>query len=394
MRRAERTPRGLYRDHRARRRRRALLVLLALALAFYSLALSQGWLDRVPPALEGQIPERAPAGAPLEAFVSASEPVVYTLRYNGVTSEEVTQILRLNLPVEVGENVLELRAVDGAGNTTEVRYLVTGVPEAKVELEATEAAVAGDPVGVQLTFGAEPRLTGVEVLLDGAPLRVFRAPGRAVALGGVPLGSEAATLPLEVAVTDEFGRVTRLVREVAVAADPREVELLNLSPEVLSSSTPENRALEEATLSAAYARGLAQPRWREPFLLPVEGVSSSSFGDPRQYGPGGNISYHQGADLAAPEGTPIYATNLGTVRVAGFFPIKGGLVVLDHGGGVFSLYFHQSRIRVEVGDEVRRGEVIGEVGTTGLSTGPHLHWEVRVNGTATNPLEWVGKVVP
>jgi murein DD-endopeptidase MepM/ murein hydrolase activator NlpD len=69
-------------------------------------------------------------------------------------------------------------------------------------------------------------------------------------------------------------------------------------------------------------------------------------------------------------------------------------VVLDHGGGVFSLYFHQSRIRVEVGDEVRRGEVIGEVGTTGLSTGPHLHWEVRVNGTATNPLEWVDKVVP
>lgn len=82
------------------------------------------------------------------------------------------------------------------------------------------------------------------------------------------------------------------------------------------------------------------------------------------------------------------------MRVAGFFPIKGGLVVLDHGGGVFSLYFHQSHIRVAVGDEVKRGAVIGEVGTTGLSTGPHLHWETRVNEVATNPLEWVGKVVP
>ena len=82
------------------------------------------------------------------------------------------------------------------------------------------------------------------------------------------------------------------------------------------------------------------------------------------------------------------------MRVAGFYPIKGGLVVLDHGGGVFSLYFHQSEILVEAGQRVRRGEVVGEVGSTGLSTGPHLHWEMRVAEEPTNPLEWVGKVVP
>ena len=383
-----------HRPARARRRRRLLLVLLVALLVFYSLALSQGWLDRTPPALEAQIPERVPAGRPFEVFVSASEPVVYSYTYGGQTSEAVTQNLRLKLPTRAGENGLELTATDGADNTTTARYTVTGVPETRPRVQATEAVVAGDPVGVQLSFTSDPKVENVAVTLDGAPLRVFRSAARAVAFGSVPLGSETGTLPLTVTVTDEFGRAMRVAREVAVTADPRAVELLNLSPEVLSSSTPENKVLEEETLTAAYAEGTARPRWRRPFLLPIAGEASSSFGASRQYGPGGNISHHQGADLAAPEGTPIHATNAGIVRVADFFPIKGGLVVLDHGGGVFSLYFHQSKLRVKAGDEVGRGQVVGEVGTTGLSTGPHLHWEMRVDEVATNPLEWVGKVVP
>ncbi len=376
------------------KRRRRMLALLALTLVFYSLALSQGWLDQAAPGLEARVPNRVPAGRPFEIFVSASEPVIYTTSYNGRTSEAVTQNLRLTLNARAGENRLVVTATDGADNATTARYTVTGVPKARPRVRATETAVAGDPVGVQLGFAADPKIEEVAVTLDGSPLRVFRSAGRAVALGSVPLGSETRTLPLEITVTDEFGRATQLEREVAVSADPRAVEVLNLSPEVLGSSTPENREFEEETLAAAYARGFAQPRWRQPFLLPVEGLSSSSFGASRQYGPGGNISFHQGADIAAPEGTPIRATNVGTVRIAGFFPIKGGLVVLDHGGGVFSLYFHQSRIRVAVGDEVARGQVVGEVGTTGLSTGPHLHWEMRVDEEATNPLEWVGRVVP
>lgn len=370
-----------------------LLALLLAALGFYSLALPSGWLDRTAPGLRAEVPRRVPAGETLTVAVASSEPVTYTYRYGGETSAP-TQAASFTLTAARGENVLELTATDEAGNETAVRYRVRGVPEARVTVRATETAVAGDPVGIALEFGADPQITAVAVTLNGEPLRVFKNGLRATAFGSVPLGSASSTLPLRVRVTDEFGRVTTQERTLAVTADPRPVEVLNLSPEVLSSSTPENVALEERTLDAAYAAGLERPGWREPFLLPVAGESSSSFGDPRQYGPGGNISYHRGADLAAPEGTPIRATNAGVVRVAGFYPIKGGLVVLDHGGGVFSLYFHQSNILVEAGQRVRRGEVVGAVGSTGLSTGPHLHWEVRVAGEPTNPLEWVGKVVP
>ncbi len=385
---------GQARDHRAKQRRRVLLILLLALLIFYSLALSQGWLDRAAPQLDAQIPNRVPADEAFEVRVSSSEPVVYTYMYNGKTTEVVTQNLQLNLNAKAGENTLTVTATDGADNEMTARYTVTGVPRPVVRAQATRTAVAGDPVGVRLAYGASPKIRQVSVTLKGQRLPTFWNQTGAVTFGGILLGSETSTLPLTVTLTDEFDRVTKLKRSVAVSADLRGVELLNLSPEVLSSSTPENRALEEATLSAAYAKGAPYPGWRQPFMLPVDGVTTSSFGASRQYGPGGNISFHQGADLAAPEGTPVRATNAGTVRVAGFYPIKGGLVVIDHGGGVSSLYFHQSKLLVEVGDTVKRGQVIGAVGTTGLSTGPHLHWEMRVDEEATNPLEWVGKVVP
>ena len=321
--------------------------------------------------------------------------MIFNYTYGGETAEAVTQNLRLKLPARVGENGLELTATDGADNVTTARYTVTGVREARPRVQTTEAVVAGDPVGVQLSFATDPKIESVAVTLDGAPLRglSFGGAGGGIRQRPARFGNERPA-----AYRHRHRRIRARDAVWSVRwlspADPRAVELLNLSPEVLSSSTPENRALEEEALAAAYAEGTPQLRWRRPFLLPIEGETSSSFGASRQYGPGGNISYHQGADLAAPEGTPVRATNAGTVRVADFFPIKGGLVVLDHGGGVFSLYFHQSKIRVEAGDEVGRGEVVGEVGSTGLSTGPHLHWEMRVGEVATNPLEWVGKVVP
>jgi murein DD-endopeptidase MepM/ murein hydrolase activator NlpD len=88
------------------------------------------------------------------------------------------------------------------------------------------------------------------------------------------------------------------------------------------------------------------------------------------------------------------ATNDGVVRIADFYQIKGGWVVLDHGHGVSSHHFHLARIDVVVGDVLSRGAVIGAVGTTGVSTGPHLHWEMRVDGVPTHPLQWVGRRYP
>ncbi len=385
---------GFRTDRRAKRRRRILLALLALLLIFYSVALSRGWFDRVPPTLTVSLPQRVAAGERFDVRIRANEPVNFAVTTKAGNQAGMTDDLRLTLQAQAGENRIDVRATDRGGNVTTARYVVAGIPQARPQLRVTPDLMAGDPVGIRLSYGASPTITKVAATLVGGTLRVFRSPTGAFAIGSVPLGTESGMNKLEVTLTDEFGRTLQLSRDLPVSADPREVELLELSPDVLSVSTPEGRALEEQTLEAAYAKGVTRPLWRQPFLMPVDGEGTSSFGDPRQYGVGGNISRHQGVDIGALEGTPIHATNAGIVRVAGTYPIKGGLVVIDHGGGVFSLYFHQSRIRVEAGQRVARGQTIGEVGTTGLSTGPHLHWEMRVNGEATNSLRWVGQIVP
>jgi murein DD-endopeptidase MepM/ murein hydrolase activator NlpD len=118
------------------------------------------------------------------------------------------------------------------------------------------------------------------------------------------------------------------------------------------------------------------------FIWPVAGTLTSNYG-PRW----GRI--HQGIDVAAPIGRPIAAAAPGTVMVAGWKNGYGQTVVIDHGNGISTAYAHQAAIGVSVGQSVGQGAIIGVVGNTGNSTGPHLHFEVRINGVATDPLPFL-----
>ncbi len=117
-------------------------------------------------------------------------------------------------------------------------------------------------------------------------------------------------------------------------------------------------------------------------IWPVSGVLTSTFG--MRWG-----RMHEGIDIGAPEGTPIYAATGGTVIYAGWEGGYGNLTVIDHGNGLSTAYGHQSQIAVSNGQVVARGQAIGYVGNTGHSFGPHLHFEVRVNGTPVDPLQYL-----
>ncbi len=103
---------------------------------------------------------------------------------------------------------------------------------------------------------------------------------------------------------------------------------------------------------------------------------------------------HEGTDFGAPAGSPIYAPARGRVVFAGLTQVRGNMTVIDHGVGVFSAYYHQSEINVQVGQMVEPGTLIGKVGSTGLSTGPHLHWSMWINGEYVDPMEWTRRLVP
>lgn len=126
-----------------------------------------------------------------------------------------------------------------------------------------------------------------------------------------------------------------------------------------------------------------------PSRMPVEGVKLTSSYGMRNHPVLGGRRAHKGIDLAGPVGTPIYATADGLVSKAEWFSGYGLYVAIEHGGALQTRYGHMSRLNVADGQRVRKGDIIGFIGSTGRSTGPHLHYEVRVNGEAVNPLPYM-----
>lgn len=124
-----------------------------------------------------------------------------------------------------------------------------------------------------------------------------------------------------------------------------------------------------------------------PSLMPCEGKVTSGFGRRRRR------RFHKGIDIAAPRGTPIFAAAHGKVIFSGRKGGYGKTVMLDHGAGVQTLYAHNSKIEVQEGDWVSQGQQISKVGNTGRSTGPHLHYEVRLDGRPVNPKPYLTNLI-
>lgn len=145
------------------------------------------------------------------------------------------------------------------------------------------------------------------------------------------------------------------------------------------------RAMLEALARTPGGRARAVRPWSGDYRLPVRGSLSSRFGM-RLHPILGTYRMHTGVDIAAEYGSPIHASADGVVVHSGWLGGYGKTVIIDHGGGISTLYGHCSRLVVSEGQQVKQGQIIGYVGSTGFSTGPHLHFERRRNGVPVNPL--------
>jgi murein DD-endopeptidase MepM/ murein hydrolase activator NlpD len=163
-------------------------------------------------------------------------------------------------------------------------------------------------------------------------------------------------------------------------------EFDQLSPEVLERIRKDQDEFSRAFMTSAPDR-----LWEGPFLLPISSEVSSPFGYRRVIN-GAPRAPHTGVDLRAALGSEVVAANHGRVVLLGDFFFSGHSLVLDHGGGLYTMYFHLSGFKVEMGAAVRKGDVIGLSGMTGRVTGPHLHWGARINGARVDPFELVNKL--
>jgi murein DD-endopeptidase MepM/ murein hydrolase activator NlpD len=148
---------------------------------------------------------------------------------------------------------------------------------------------------------------------------------------------------------------------------------------------------ERERLDALWSLLTPEPYWSGPFTLPIENYLelTSEYGARRSYNGGPYRTYHEGVDFSAYGGTPVLAPAAGVVVLAERLYVRGGAVIIDHGLGVYSGYYHLSAVESEVGQQVMPGDVVGGVGTTGLSTGNHLHWDMLIGGTWVDGLAWL-----
>jgi murein DD-endopeptidase MepM/ murein hydrolase activator NlpD len=159
---------------------------------------------------------------------------------------------------------------------------------------------------------------------------------------------------------------------------------------------PANTKPEEDQVNALVAPATPEKYWTGAFSVPGYDPNwiTSWYGTRRSYNGGPISAFHTGVDYGGGIGLPVKAAAPGVVVFAGPLTVRGNATYIDHGWGVYSAYFHQSEFKVKVGDRVEAGQVIGLSGGTGRITGPHLHWEIWVNGVQVNPLTWLEKVFP
>jgi murein DD-endopeptidase MepM/ murein hydrolase activator NlpD len=246
-------------------------------------------------------------------------------------------------------------------------------------------AFQGETVVIEIETEARVAVTGTL----GPYVLAFNETGSAlVSLQGIHALLDPAMLPLTLSFELPDGAVYGYAQAIRMFERGYIFESVTVPPALIDPETNE----AENDLVRPYFEGVTPERlWSGLFAVPspFEDCINSTFGNRRSYNGSAFIYYHTGVDFCGGTGVEIFAPADGIVIFTGPLEVRGNFTIIDHGWGIFTAYMHQSEILVEVGDRVETGQVIGLIGSTGRSTGPHLHFEVWAHGVAVNPLDWL-----
>jgi murein DD-endopeptidase MepM/ murein hydrolase activator NlpD len=252
--------------------------------------------------------------------------------------------------------------------------------------------VQGKTTSVKITGQPGMHLGGK--LLD-YPLNFFPQQGGYVALQGVYAMTDPGLYTLSISGTLATGEVFAFSQSIYVRDGGYPYTALTVDPKTIDPAVTQP---EDAQWMALARPVTPVKQWTGKFRNPVEppfqNCFPSRFGERRSYNGSGYNSFHTGLDFCGDIGNKIFAPAAGTVVFSGPLTVRGNATLIDHGWGVYSAYFHQSKFEVKVGDRVQPGQEIGLIGNTGRVTGPHLHWEIIIGDVQVDPMDWLNQTFP
>jgi murein DD-endopeptidase MepM/ murein hydrolase activator NlpD len=208
-------------------------------------------------------------------------------------------------------------------------------------------------------------------------------------LVGVPIFTTAGIYPFSLAMIDETGQSTSISLNIQIIDGNYGSEYINLLADRANLLDPNVENAEQNLVQSVMSNFTPTRYWSGPLGLPAAASIVSPFGRKRSFDGGPFDHFHSGTDFGGAPGTPILSAAPGNVVFVGTLDVRGNATIIDHGWGVYTGYWHQTEQYVHVGDYISTGQVIGTIGSTGRVTGPHLHWELWVNGVPVDPMQWV-----
>lgn len=246
-------------------------------------------------------------------------------------------------------------------------------------------------VGNFITIKTHHDLANGEVILNNESFPIRPDNNRGISI--VPISYWWSPGEYTATIIDNQGR-TWHKKNISVKAADFDESYLTIDEdqeEIVRPSDPERqarRARDQQMVQEARAASHDDRLWNERFIWPLEGRLTTDFGATR-YHNNELANRHSGIDIAAPTGTPILASNTGQVTLAADLLATGKTIIIDHGWNIYSSYLHLNELFVEKGEYISKGEEIGAVGSTGFSTGPHLHWSISYNRIFLDPRNFV-----
>lgn len=267
------------------------------------------------------------------------------------------------------------------------------LPEGWLDMRLNAAAVAQ---GETLAIFVDNLLPGTPAGRFGdQPLQFAPSGDGYVAFAGIDAFAEPGLYDLEISGGDERGLWAPLRARLRVAETVYDTQYVEVGEALDGLLDPAVRATEDEFLRGIYDQFTAEQQWTGVFTTPLTTtVVSAAYGGRRSYNGGPIEIYHTGIDYAAAEGSTVLAPAGGTVVFSDTTELRGNVVIVDHGLGVMTGYYHLLESLVTVGQTVTAGEPIARVGSTGLSSGPHLHWDVRILNIPVDPLRWTQTAFP